>query len=228
MSPGRKDRATRSHSACWDSGVPGASGSRGGGTGAGRPPGLGRPDGSSATSAASTRIAIRNGTRSYSAAPTLAAVAPISMVRRRVICWVKNPLFRSVNSTPARIRTGASSTVSRAVSARRAAGGAAGRGWRGAGWWRWRCGRRVHEEAEVPGLRGPPLACWQAVSGCYPSNPSNSPFRTPPTNACHSSGVNRSIGPAVSLLLRMPISPSGRLATSTQLPLAKLRELLTQ
>jgi hypothetical protein len=57
---------------------------------------------------------------------------------------------------------------------------------------------------------------------------SNSPFRAPPRNACHSSDVNRRTGPSESLLLRTPILPSGRLATSTQLPLEKLRELLTQ
>jgi hypothetical protein len=49
---------------------------------------------------------------------------------------------------------------------------------------------------------------------------SNSPFRTPPRKACHSSGVNRRTGPAESLLLRTPTVPPGRLATSTQLPLA--------
>ena len=57
---------------------------------------------------------------------------------------------------------------------------------------------------------------------------SNSPFRTPPRNACHSPDVNRRTGPSESLLSRTPISPSGRLATSTQLPLEKLRELLIQ
>ena len=57
---------------------------------------------------------------------------------------------------------------------------------------------------------------------------SNSPFRTPPRNACHSSDVNLSTAPWASRLLRTPISPSGRLATSTQLPLEKLNELLTQ
>jgi len=57
---------------------------------------------------------------------------------------------------------------------------------------------------------------------------SNSPFRTPPRNACHSSGVNRRTAPSASLLLRTPISSSGRLATSTQLPFEKLSELLTQ
>jgi hypothetical protein len=40
--------------------------------------------------------------------------------------------------------------------------------------------------------------------------------------------VNRRTGPPGSLLLRTPISPPGRLATSTQLPLEKLRELLIQ
>src|SRR6266852_6394638 len=57
---------------------------------------------------------------------------------------------------------------------------------------------------------------------------SNSPFRTPPRNACHSSEVNRRTGPSESLLSRTPISPAGRLATSTQLLLEKLRELLIQ
>jgi hypothetical protein len=54
----------------------------------------------------------------------------------------------------------------------------------------------------------------------YRAKLSNSPFRTPPRKACHSAGVNRSTGPAESLLLRTPIVPPGRLATSTQLPLA--------
>jgi hypothetical protein len=54
----------------------------------------------------------------------------------------------------------------------------------------------------------------------YGPKRSNSPFRTPPTKACHSVGVNRRTGPAESLLLRTPIVPPGRLATSTQLPLA--------
>jgi hypothetical protein len=62
----------------------------------------------------------------------------------------------------------------------------------------------------------------------YMQKRSNSPLRTPPRNACHSSDVNRRTAPSDSLLLRTPISPPGRLATSTQLPLAKLRELLTQ
>jgi hypothetical protein len=62
----------------------------------------------------------------------------------------------------------------------------------------------------------------------YMQKRSNSPLRTPPRNACHSSDVNRRTSPSDSLLLRTPISPPGRLATSTQLPLAKLRELLTQ
>ncbi len=67
-----------------------------------------------------------------------------------------------------------------------------------------------------------------AHNGHILPNPSNSPFRTPPRNACHSPEVNRSTGPLGSLLWRTPISPSGRLATSTQLLLAKLRELLIQ
>src|SRR5215472_8272107 len=58
-------------------------------------------------------------------------------------------------------------------------------------------------------------------------NLSNSPLRTPPRNACHSPDVNRRTAPSESLLLRTPIWPSGKLATSTQLPLEKLRELLT-
>jgi hypothetical protein len=49
---------------------------------------------------------------------------------------------------------------------------------------------------------------------------SNSPFRTPPRKSCHSSGVNRRTGPPESLLLRTPTVPPGKLATSTQLPLA--------
>src|SRR6185312_4027314 len=64
--------------------------------------------------------------------------------------------------------------------------------------------------------------------GRYMQKRSNSPLRTPPRNACHSSDVNRRTAPSDSLLLRTPISSPGRLATSTQLPLAKLRELLTQ
>ena len=54
----------------------------------------------------------------------------------------------------------------------------------------------------------------------YVPKRSNSPFRTPPRKACHSAGVNRRTGPAESLLLRTPIVPPGRPATSTQLPLA--------
>ena len=54
----------------------------------------------------------------------------------------------------------------------------------------------------------------------YVPKRSNSPFRTPPRKACHSAGVNRRTGPAESLLLRTPIVSPGRLATSTQLPLA--------
>src|SRR5215469_12462775 len=57
---------------------------------------------------------------------------------------------------------------------------------------------------------------------------SNSPFLTPPRKACHSSGVNRRTGPSRSRLLRTPTVPPGWSDTSTQLPLAKLSELLTQ
>src|SRR5689334_13744860 len=71
------------------------------------------------------------------------------------------------------------------------------------------------------------LSCL-SFYGPYMQKRSNSPLRTPPRNACHSSDVNRRTAPSDSLLLRTPISPPGRLATSTQLPLAKLRELLTQ
>src|SRR5262245_16130357 len=65
-------------------------------------------------------------------------------------------------------------------------------------------------------------------SGHWLQKRSNSPFRTPPRNARHSSGVNRRNVPSVSLLWRTPTRPSGRLATSTQLLLEKLRELLIQ
>jgi hypothetical protein len=57
---------------------------------------------------------------------------------------------------------------------------------------------------------------------------SNSPLRAPPRKACHSSGVNRRTGPSGCLLLRTATPPSAMLATSTQLPLEKLSELLTQ
>jgi len=46
-------------------------------------------------------------------------------------------------------------------------------------------------------------------------------------NACHSSGVNRRTAPSASLLFLTPTSPPARLATSTQLPFAKLSELFT-
>jgi Arginase family len=85
------------------------------------------------------------------------------------------------------------------------------------------------------GLRGywpePETLAWMARQGMrsfghslrqrrYPPKPSNSPFRTPPRKARHSSDVNLRTGPDEYLLLRTPISPPGRLATSTQLPLA--------
>jgi hypothetical protein len=69
---------------------------------------------------------------------------------------------------------------------------------------------------------------WHAHGGHILPKLSNSPFRTPPRNACHSPDVNRRTGPSESLLSRTPIPPSGRPATSTQLLLEKLRELLTQ
>jgi hypothetical protein len=60
----------------------------------------------------------------------------------------------------------------------------------------------------------------RTLPGRYLPKPSNSPFLTPPRKACHSSDVNLRTGPAEFLLFRTPISPPGRLATSTQLPLA--------
>ena len=101
--------------------------------------------------------------------------------------------------------------------------------------------RRRYQEAECP-LWTPEGALrlfWSTVillqdatalclRGHFLPKLSNSPFRTPPRNACHSSGVNRRTAPSASLLLRTPISSSGRLATSTQFPLEKLSELLTQ
>ena len=69
--------------------------------------------------------------------------------------------------------------------------------------------------------RRQPLLDDRAVGGGQVlPKPSNSPFLTPPRKACHSSEVNLRTGPAEFLLLRTPISPPGRLATSTQLPLA--------
>jgi hypothetical protein len=61
-----------------------------------------------------------------------------------------------------------------------------------------------------------------------PPDRSKSPSRARPTKAPHSPGVNLKAGPPGFLLSRTPISPPGRLATSTQLPLEKLTELLTQ
>ena len=57
---------------------------------------------------------------------------------------------------------------------------------------------------------------------------SNSPLCTPARKACHSSGVNRRTGPSRSRLFLTPTVPPGRSETSTQLPFAKLSELLTQ
>jgi len=67
-----------------------------------------------------------------------------------------------------------------------------------------------------------------ARSGHWPQNLSNSPFRTPPRKARHSSGVNRRTPPSESLLWRTPTRPSDSPATSTQLLLEKLSELLIQ
>src|SRR5579871_6365449 len=55
---------------------------------------------------------------------------------------------------------------------------------------------------------------------------SNSPLRTPPRKVLHSAGVNRSMLPCGSLLSRTPTYPPLKRAASTQLPLAKLNELL--
>jgi hypothetical protein len=70
----------------------------------------------------------------------------------------------------------------------------------------------------VTGAQQPPG--YEVRRRRYPPKPSNSPFRTPPRKARHSSGVNLRTGPDEFLLLRTPTSPPGRLATSTQLPLA--------
>jgi hypothetical protein len=73
------------------------------------------------------------------------------------------------------------------------------------------------------------LGLDQAVPGeAVLPNLSNSPSRAPPRNASHSSRVNLRTDPAGSRLLRTPTEPPGSSATSTQLPLEKLRELLTQ
>jgi len=76
----------------------------------------------------------------------------------------------------------------------------------------------LHAESRR-GLTGRGLA-GGSKHGRYRRELLNSPLRTPPRKACHSAGVNRRTGPAESLLLRTPIVPPGRLATSTQLPLA--------
>ena len=65
------------------------------------------------------------------------------------------------------------------------------------------------------------------LSSNYLPKLSNSPLWAPPMKACHSSGVKRRTAPSGCRLLRTPISPPDRSATSTQLPLAKLSELLT-
>ena len=72
-----------------------------------------------------------------------------------------------------------------------------------------------------------PLSSYgQRVHG-LPGLP-NSPRLAPARNACHPADVNLRMAPSGWLLSRTPIWPSGRRATSTQLLLAKLRELLIQ
>jgi hypothetical protein len=91
------------------------------------------------------------------------------------------------------------------------------------------------------GLRPEPMAPrpeakveHEGVSSASPGrdavlpNLSNSPSCAPPRKASHSSCVNLRTGPSGSLLLRTPTESPGSSATSTQLPLEKLRELLTQ
>jgi hypothetical protein len=81
--------------------------------------------------------------------------------------------------------------------------------------------RRGELERFVPGWpEAAPVAGPARHDGRYLPKLSNSPFLTPPRKACHSSDVNLRTGPAEFLLFRTPISPPGRLATSTQLPLA--------
>jgi len=86
----------------------------------------------------------------------------------------------------------------------------------------------VGEGHERPSPQANRLLTVSAGSADKLPNLSNSPFRTPPMKARHSPGVNRRTSPCGSLLSRTPTCPSGRSATSTQLPLAKLNELLTQ
>ena len=60
------------------------------------------------------------------------------------------------------------------------------------------------------------------------ANPSNFPRRAPPRNVSHPPRVNLRTAPAGSRLSRTPTEPPGSPATSTQLPLEKLKELLAQ
>jgi Arginase family len=78
---------------------------------------------------------------------------------------------------------------------------------------------RRHHLGSPPAVARPPPG-HRLRRRRYPPKPSNSPLRTPPRKARHSSDVNLRTGPDEFLLLRTPISPPGRLATSTQLPLA--------
>src|SRR5215471_7133253 len=77
-------------------------------------------------------------------------------------------------------------------------------------------------DVRTPGLTGQG-GCAAAAAAYLPSllaEPSNPPCLTHPRNACHSPELNRRTSPAAFLLSRTPTAPSGRLATSTQLPLA--------
>ena len=65
------------------------------------------------------------------------------------------------------------------------------------------------------------------LSGYLRPKASNSPFLAPPIKASHSADVNCRTEPFGWRLLRTATPPPGRSATSTQLPLAKLSELLT-
>src|SRR5947209_11472491 len=75
----------------------------------------------------------------------------------------------------------------------------------------------------------PPSACpASARGGLRPSRAqSKSPSLAPPTKAAHSAAVNTRAGPAGCRELRTATWPSGRFATSTQLPpCGPLRRLL--
>jgi hypothetical protein len=67
---------------------------------------------------------------------------------------------------------------------------------------------------------------FRAGQAHRPETASNSPLQAPSRKAFHSEAVNRSTFPWGSLLSRTPTCPPLSPATSTQLPLAKLSELL--